>query len=181
MAHARSRLAAHAGRRIVRLATRRSPFVRPRIGVIHGEIIKPQSRIGQRRLVDGAALAARPRRKCNDDGAHDNSSHTAMAKSPTSASEIRVAAVTAVTVMPDVLMSKGKIEKRGTARTPWRAARLGARTLISRSRAAAGRVRARRQSFQEGRTTARFDGASQNALRRDYCARRPPSDFGNRK
>jgi hypothetical protein len=31
------------------------------------------------------------------------------------------------------------------------------------------------------RTAARFDGASQDAYRRDYCARRPPPDFGNEK
>ena len=33
----------------------------------------------------------------------------------------------------------------------------------------------------KGRTAARFDGASQNALRRDSCAPRPPSDFGKWK
>jgi hypothetical protein len=44
--------------------------------------------------------------------------------------------------------------------------------------AAAGCVRAHRQTGSDGGA---LDGASQDAYRRDYRARRPPPDFGNEK
>jgi hypothetical protein len=95
------------------LLARANIFARRRIGMIHGEMVRPKKDSDS---VFRSASAARPRDELNDRRAHEYLSHSAIATRPASASEIRY------TVMPTC--SLGVCHRRCRAPRARMAARL---------------------------------------------------------
>jgi hypothetical protein len=66
-------------------------FARRRVGMIHGEIVRPNGRPRGAGQVHRQVSALRTRDEWNDFCAHENPSHSAIATRPASASDIRYA------------------------------------------------------------------------------------------
>jgi hypothetical protein len=65
-------------------------FTRRRVGVIHGQVIRPTRRAKRSRLeMHGLSFAMEPWNEWNDFRAHDNASHIAIATRPVRESDIR--------------------------------------------------------------------------------------------
>jgi hypothetical protein len=73
------------------IVARPNAFARRGVGMIHGEIVRPNGRSRSAGKIHRQVSALRTRDEWNDLCAHENPSHIAMATRPASASEIRYA------------------------------------------------------------------------------------------
>ena len=128
---------------LVSSRTRPEIFARRRVGMIHGEIVRPDGRPACGGKVGRPASAFRTRGEWNDLGAHENPSHNAIAIRPANASEIRYAVMPGSSFEVIVVSWPEPDQMRGmTARVR----SFQARTLSLEGEAACRRVRARRQN-----------------------------------
>src|ERR1700732_1457228 len=146
-------------------------FARRRVGMIHGEIVRPDGRPACGEKVGRPTSAFRTRGEWNDLGAHENPSHNAIAIRPAKASEIRYA------VMPGSSL-------RGRRFRVWCQMR-GMTAFAGHFRSdpylsKGGRVpaRSRASAKLKGSDGGARQGALRQALHGDWCAPRPPSDSG---
>ena len=148
-------------------------FARRRVGMIHGEIVRPDGRPACGEKVGRPTSAFRTRGEWNDLGAHENPSHNAIAIRPAKASEIRYAVMPGSSFEVIVVSWPEPDQMRGmTARVR----SFQARTLSLEGEAACRRVRARRQNRKKVRTAARVKAPCGKRFTGDWCAPRPPSD-----
>lgn len=154
---------------------RPNAFARRGIGMIHGEIVRPNGRSRGAGKVHRQVSAVWTRDEWNDLCAHENPSHSAIATRPASASDIKYPVMPACSrrlAMPDSNQMRGMTASSGHFRRE---------PYLSKGGRVPARSRAPAKAQIRARTAARVKAPCGKRFAGDWCAPRPPSDFGKFK